>query len=112
MASKKKRLTRMVEETMDLLMSDFKSRIVSTGWYKVPSTWISPHAEAVIVVEVKRENRELINTMYDVIYKQMFSRNFDHIVCLKIKEHKKMSLSSREAAAAVEDEGEMVWATV
>ncbi|MBZ4688638.1 MAG: hypothetical protein PWQ96_2293 [Clostridia bacterium] len=89
MASRKKKLKKMVEETMNALLENFGNRITSISWYQVPSKWIAPHVEAVISVEVKRGNRDLTNTLYDIVYKQMFARNFDHLVSLEIQEYGK-----------------------
>ncbi len=88
MASRKKKIRNMIDETVDLLNENFGNRITLIHWYHVPNQWISPHAEVVISVQVKRANKELYTMIYDIVYKQIYSRNFDHLISLDISEKK------------------------
>jgi hypothetical protein len=104
MASRKKKISKVLNETIDLLRENFGNRIAFIDWYYVPNQWISPHAEAVVLVQVKRGNRDLYTMIYDIVYKKMYSRNFDHLIALNIFEKKEEKNESNS-----EDVGVLLW---
>ncbi|MEW6622721.1 MAG: hypothetical protein AB1420_06280 [Bacillota bacterium] len=84
MASKKKLKTRILEKAQECLKREFGNRILKINYGEVCPEWISAHAQAEIRVVVKRANLDVISTIYDVLYKLMYSHNFNQLVSLRV----------------------------
>ncbi len=86
MALRKKKQVKFLKQVRDTLKSEFGNRIVSITCVKAPKQWVSSHAQAEVRAVVKRNNVDLTNTIYDVVYKMMYKNNFRYLVSLRVEE--------------------------
>lgn len=86
--AKKKVRTKILEEVKEALETEFNNRIVTINYGNIANEWVSSHSSMEVSVAVKRLNIDIINTMYDVVYKIMFKNNFNYLISLRIKDWK------------------------